>query len=42
MNITIPKQAVSQLKKLLDNFKLNEAIEISTNEAQATISLTDR
>jgi len=34
MNITIPKQAVSQLKKLLDNFKINEAIEISTNEAQ--------
>ncbi len=30
----IPKQAVSQLKKALDNFKLNEAIEICTNEAQ--------
>lgn len=33
-NISIPKQAVSQLKKLLDNFKLNEAIELCTNEAQ--------
>lgn len=31
---TIPKQAISQLKKLLDNFKLNEAIELCTNEAQ--------
>lgn len=30
----IPKQAISQLKKLLDNFKLNEAIELCTNEAQ--------
>lgn len=30
----IPKQAISQLKKMLDNFKLNEAIEISSNEAQ--------
>jgi len=30
----IPKQAISQLKKMLDNFKLNEAIELSTNEAQ--------
>ena len=32
--ILIPKQAISQLKKMLDNFKLSEAIEISTNEAQ--------
>lgn len=30
----IPKQAISQLKKLLDNFKLDEAIELCTNEAQ--------
>jgi len=30
----IPKQAISQLKKMLDNFKLNEAIELCTNEAQ--------
>lgn len=33
-SIVIPKQAVNQLKKLLDNFKLNESIELSTNEAQ--------
>ncbi|MEC4050743.1 type I restriction enzyme HsdR N-terminal domain-containing protein [Flavobacterium sp. SUN046] len=32
--IVIPKQAVNQLKKTLDNFKLNEAIELCTNEAQ--------
>ena len=32
--IVIPKQAVSQLKKSLDNFKLNDAIELCTNEAQ--------
>lgn len=30
----IPKQAISQLKKMLDNFKLTEALEISSNEAQ--------
>lgn len=30
----IPKQAITQLKKMLDNFKLNEAIELSSNEAQ--------
>ncbi|HEY4627958.1 MAG TPA: type I restriction enzyme HsdR N-terminal domain-containing protein [Flavobacterium sp.] len=30
----IPKQAISQLKKMLDSFKLTEAIEISSNEAQ--------
>jgi hypothetical protein len=30
----IPKQAITQLKKMLDNFKLTEAIEISSNEAQ--------
>lgn len=34
MNTIIPKQAVNQLKKLLDNFKLNDAIELCTNEAQ--------
>lgn len=34
MDATIPKQAVNQLKKLLDNFKLNDAIELCTNEAQ--------
>lgn len=34
MNTIIPKQAVNQLKKLIDNFKLDEAIELSTNEAQ--------
>jgi hypothetical protein len=32
--IVIPKQAVSQLKKSLDNFKLNDAIELCSNEAQ--------
>jgi len=34
MTISIPKQSINQLKKLLDNFKLNDAIEICTNEAQ--------
>ncbi len=34
MNTIIPKQAINQLKKLLDNFKLNDAIELCTNEAQ--------
>ncbi|MEO5775998.1 MAG: type I restriction enzyme HsdR N-terminal domain-containing protein [Flavobacterium sp.] len=34
MNTIIPKQAVSQLKKSLDNFKLNDAIELCSNEAQ--------
>lgn len=33
-NTTIPKQAIAQLKKLLDNFKLTDAIELCTNEAQ--------
>ena len=32
--IVIPKQAISQLKKALDNFKLAEAIEYCGNEAQ--------
>lgn len=30
----IPKQAITQLKKSLDNFKLADAIELCTNEAQ--------
>jgi hypothetical protein len=34
MATIIPKQAVSQLKKALDNFKLNDSIELCTNEAQ--------
>jgi len=35
MEINIPpKQAVNQLKKSLDNFKINDAIELCTNEAQ--------
>ena len=34
MIISIPKQAVNQLKKALDNFKINDAIELCTNEAQ--------
>ncbi len=32
--ITIPKQAIGQLKKALENFKLAESIELCTNEAQ--------
>ncbi len=34
MTPIIPKQAVNQLKKSLDNFKLKDAIELCTNEAQ--------
>lgn len=34
MIVSIPKQAVNQLKKALDNFKINDAIELCTNEAQ--------
>lgn len=34
MNTIIPKQAVLQLRKSLDNFKLADAIELCTNEAQ--------
>ena len=30
----IPKQAINQLKKQLENFKLSDAIELCTNEAQ--------
>jgi hypothetical protein len=30
----IPKQAINQLKKQLENFKLADAIELCTNEAQ--------
>jgi hypothetical protein len=32
--VIIPKQAVSQLKKAIDNLKLPEAMEMCTNEAQ--------
>lgn len=32
--IVIPKQAVSQLRKALDNFKLDDAMGMSANEAQ--------
>ncbi|WP_022828493.1 type I restriction enzyme HsdR N-terminal domain-containing protein [Flavobacterium antarcticum] len=34
MATVIPKQAVTQLKKALDNFKVIDAIELCTNEAQ--------
>ena len=34
MNTVIPKQAITQLRKMLDNFKLKDAIELCTNEAQ--------
>src|SRR3970040_1502059 len=34
MATIIPKQAVSQLKKALDNFKLNDSIELRTNADQ--------
>lgn len=34
MTTIIPKQAINQLKKLIENFKLNDAIELCTNEAQ--------
>ena len=34
MEVIIPKQAINQLKKVLDNFKFNDAIELCTNEAQ--------
>jgi len=34
MTTIIPKQAIAQLKKALDNFKLADAIELCTNEAQ--------
>jgi hypothetical protein len=34
MITNIPRQAVNQLKKTLDNFKLSDAIEMCTNEAQ--------
>lgn len=34
MTSIIPKQAISQLKKSLDNFKLKDAIGLCTNEAQ--------
>lgn len=34
MTTIIPKQAITQLKKMLDNFKINDAIELCSNEAQ--------
>lgn len=34
MTTNIPKQSINQLKKSLENFKINEAIELCTNEAQ--------
>ena len=34
MTTIIPKQAINQLKKSLENFKLNEAMELCSNEAQ--------
>jgi predicted type IV restriction endonuclease len=36
MSILIPKQAINQLRKSLENFRLNEAIELCSNEAQTT------
>jgi len=34
MATSIPKQAINQLKKTLEKFKINDAIELCTNEAQ--------
>ena len=34
MSTIIPKQAINQLKKSLENFKLSEAMELCSNEAQ--------
>ncbi|WP_281231639.1 type I restriction enzyme HsdR N-terminal domain-containing protein [Flavobacterium gelatinilyticum] len=34
MTTNIPKQSVNQLRKTLENFKINDAIELCTNEAQ--------
>lgn len=34
MIVNIPKQSINQLKKALENFKINDAIELCTNEAQ--------
>ncbi|CAI2769235.1 type I restriction enzyme HsdR N-terminal domain-containing protein [Flavobacterium collinsii] len=34
MTTNIPKQSINQLKKTLENFKINDAIELCTNEAQ--------
>ena len=36
MSILIPKQAINQLRKSLENFRLNKAIELCSNEAQTT------
>ncbi|MFG4004299.1 hypothetical protein B0A67_20800 [Flavobacterium aquidurense] len=34
MTTNIPKQSINQLKKTLENFKIDDAIELCTNEAQ--------
>jgi hypothetical protein len=34
MTANIPKQSINQLKKTLENFKISDAIELCTNEAQ--------
>jgi len=34
MTTNIPKQSINQLKKTLESFKINDAIELCTNEAQ--------
>lgn len=34
MTTNIPKQSINQLKKTLENFKISDAIELCTNEAQ--------
>ena len=34
MTTNIPKQSINQLKKAIESFKINEAIELCTNEAQ--------
>ena len=41
MSILIPKQAINQLRKSLENFRLNEAIELCSNEAQTRKSLIE-
>jgi len=34
MTTNIPRQSINQLKKILENFKIDDAIELCTNEAQ--------
>ena len=34
MSVIIPKQAISQLRKAIENFKIHDAIELCNNEAQ--------